>query len=47
MLKGEVQSHEDVELLFEEENNATATFLTGTDVIAARVPPARPVRAVG
>ena len=38
---------EDVELLFEEEpeNNATATFLTGTDVIAARVPPARPVRA--
>jgi hypothetical protein len=38
---------EAVELLFEEEpeNNATATFLTGTDVIAARVPPARPVRA--
>jgi hypothetical protein len=39
---------EDVELLFEEEpeNNATATFLTGTnDVVAARVPPARPVRA--
>ena len=38
---------EAVELLFEEEpeNNATATFLTGTDVVAARVPPARPVRA--
>ena len=37
---------EDVELLFEEEReDATATFLTGTDVIAARVPPARPVRA--
>ena len=38
---------EDVELLFEEEpeNNATATFLTGTDVIAAHVPPARPVSA--
>ena len=38
---------EDVELLFDEEpeNNATATFLTGTDVVAARVPPARPVRA--
>ena len=42
----EARDHgEDVELLFEEENNATATFLTGTDVIAARVPPARPVRA--
>ena len=36
---------EDVELLFEEVDNPTATFLTGTDVIAARVPPARPVRA--
>ena len=37
---------EAVELLFEEEReDATATFLTGTDVIAARVPPARPVRA--
>ncbi len=37
---------EAVELLFEEEPvDATATFLTGTDVIAARVPPARPVRA--
>ena len=39
-------NEEDVELLFEEEReDATATFLTGTDVIAARVPPARPVRA--
>ena len=36
---------EDVELLFEEVDNPTATFLTGTDVVAARVPPARPVRA--
>jgi hypothetical protein len=44
----EARDHEeDVELLFEEEpENPTATFLTGTDdVVAARVPPARPVRA--
>jgi hypothetical protein len=42
----EARDHEeDVELLFEEVDNPTATFLTGTDVIAARVPPARPVRA--